>query len=96
MSGLFMRLVDQDRKPCPFFVNGVACSARHGDTIMTALLTLNSHLRLTEFTGSPRAGFCLMGACQDCLVLQENGERVRACSTLLQENMRFVIPEIPK
>ncbi|PJX27637.1 ferredoxin [Advenella sp. S44] len=93
MSGLFMRLVDQDRKRCPFFVNGVACSARHGDTIMTALLTLNSHLRLTEFTGSPRAGFCLMGACQDCVVLQENGERVRACSTLLQENMRFVIPE---
>jgi len=93
MSGLFTRLVDQQRKPCQFFVNGTACTARMGDTVMTALLTLNGHLRLNEFTGSPRAGFCLMGACQDCLVLQENGERVRACSTLLQENMRFVIPE---
>ena len=93
MSARFIRLVDQQRKPCRFFVNGTACSARMGDTVMTALLTLNAHLRLTEFTHSPRAGFCLMGACQDCLVLQENGERVRACSTLLQENMRFVIPE---
>ena len=93
MAGRFIRLVDQGRKPCRFFVNGTACLAHTGDTVMTALLTLNEHLRLSEFTGSPRAGFCLMGACQDCLVLQESGERVRACSTLLQENMRFVIPE---
>ncbi|ETF04382.1 ferredoxin [Advenella kashmirensis W13003] len=93
MSGLFVRLVDQKRAPCRFYVNGEPCTARQGDTVMTALLTRNAHLRLTEFTGSPRAGFCLMGACQDCLVTQESGERIRACATLLQADMRFVIPE---
>lgn len=93
MSGLFIRLVDQDREPCRFYVNGTRYAARRGDTVMTALLTLNAHLRLSEFSGMPRAGFCLMGACQDCVVMQENGIRIRACSTLLQEDMRFVIPE---
>lgn len=93
MSGLFARLVDQNRPPCRFYVNGEPCTARKGDTVMIALLTLNAHLRLTEFTHSPRAGFCLMGACQDCIVAQENGDRIRACATLLEEDMRLVIPE---
>lgn len=93
MTGLFARLVDQDRPSCRFYVNGEPCSGRKGDTVMTALLTLNAYLRLTEFTQSPRAGFCLMGACQDCIVMQENGDRFRACATLLQEDMRLVIPE---
>ena len=89
MSGLFTRLVDQQRKPCHFFVNGTACTARMGDTVMTALLTFNGHLRLTEFTGSPRAGFCLMGACQDCWVTVD-GRRARACSTPLAAGMQVV------
>ena len=31
------------------------------------------------------AGFCLMGACQDCWVRLADGRRVRACSTLLED-----------
>ncbi len=93
MSGQFVRLVDQDRPSCRFYVNGTECHASRGDTVMTALLTLNAYLRLSEFSGMPRAGFCLMGACQDCVVTQEDGTRIRACSTLLRDDMRFVIAE---
>lgn len=46
------------------------------------------HLRHSEFSDGTRAGFCLMGACQDCWVLKEEGDRVRACSTVARAGMR--------
>ncbi len=86
-------MVDQARAERRFFVNGLACYGKEGDTVMTALLTLRSNLRISEFNQAPRAGFCLMGACQDCMVQTEQGTRFRACSTLLQEDMRLLLPE---
>jgi len=44
-------------------------------------------LRNNEFSGEPRAGFCMMGACQDCWVQTTHGERLRGCSTLLEPGM---------
>ncbi|MFX5084577.1 2Fe-2S iron-sulfur cluster-binding protein, partial [Acinetobacter baumannii] len=55
--------------------------ALEGDTVMTAMLTNGERLRRTEFADTPRAGFCMMGACQDCWVRTEEGERLRACGT---------------
>ena len=91
--GRFVRMVDQARAERRFFVNGRACYGKEGDTVMTALLTLRANLRITEFERAPRAGFCLMGACQDCMVQTEDGARLRACSTLLREDMRLLLPE---
>jgi hypothetical protein len=47
-------------------------------------------VRETEFGGAPRAGFCMMGACQDCWMSLENGARLRACSTFIASGMRLV------
>ncbi|MCG7391597.1 (2Fe-2S)-binding protein [Microvirga sp. ACRRW] len=55
---------------------------------MLAVLLLNGKVvRHLEFGGAPRAGFCLMGACQDCWVSLVGGERVRACTTLAADGM---------
>lgn len=70
--------------------NGQSITAYQGDTILTALLLTTDHLRYTLGDGAPRAGFCLMGACQDCWVQTEQGERLRACSTLVQAGMTLV------
>ena len=32
----------------------------------------------------------MMGACQDCWVATESGERLRACATFIEEGMRLV------
>ena len=37
-----------------------------------------------------------MGACQDCWVDSESGERYRACSTLLLPGMRLLTHAEPK
>ncbi|WP_435167542.1 2Fe-2S iron-sulfur cluster-binding protein [Falsirhodobacter sp. 1013] len=57
---------------------------------MSAILTRRTRLRQAEFGAEGRAGFCLMGACQDCWIWQEDGPRLRACSTPLRDGMRLL------
>ncbi|QEI06344.1 (2Fe-2S)-binding protein [Pigmentiphaga aceris] len=94
---LLKRLVDTERAPVAFVLDGKACQALLGDTVLTAVLTQADRLRQSEFSGRPRAGFCMMGACQDCWVRTEDGRRLRACSTFIEEDMQVVttIVQVP-
>jgi len=85
---LLHRIDGVPRERIAFELDGRACTALEGDTVLTAILTQASALRRTEFSGAPRAGFCLMGACQDCWVLLADGERLRACTTAIEPGMR--------
>ncbi|MDT6940957.1 (2Fe-2S)-binding protein [Brucella pseudogrignonensis] len=86
----FRRRYRLNEQPVSFSLNGVPFEGRRGDTVLTAILSVQGKLRHTEFTGEPRAGFCLIGACQDCHVMTNEGGRVRACTTLLEDGMSFV------
>jgi hypothetical protein len=86
----FVRVAELQRAPLPFVLDGQAVSALRGDTVLTAILTQQRQLRHSEFSGEPRAGFCLIGACQDCWMRSEEGLRLRACSTLVTQGMRVV------
>ena len=88
--GLLKRVAETGRTPVRFVLNGQALTALAGDTVLTAVLTHSAQLRNSEFSGEPRAGFCLMGACQDCWVTTESGQRLRACGTLVEEGMCLV------
>ncbi|NYT78567.1 (2Fe-2S)-binding protein [Alcaligenaceae bacterium] len=89
MGGLLFRVAEQNRATLVFHLDGVACSALEGDTVLTAVLAHQTRLRTSEFDGMPRAGFCMMGACQDCWIWLETGERIRACTTLVGAGMRL-------
>lgn len=84
------RLAERDRPVLRFMLDGCVCEAMVGDTLLTALLTNTRRLRTSEFEGTPRAGFCLMGACQDCWVALEDGTRLRACTSFVVDGMRIV------
>jgi len=86
----FRRLQETDRPTIDFFIDGQPCQALLGDTVLTAILTNQRAVRHTEFSGQKRAGFCLMGACQDCWIHLESGERLRACSSMIESGMRIV------
>jgi predicted molibdopterin-dependent oxidoreductase YjgC len=88
-GGRIVRLAERDRAMVRFVLDGEMQSALAGDTVLTAMLACGHVLRTSEFGPEPRAGFCLMGACQDCWVWQEEGSRVRACSTPVTEDMRL-------
>lgn len=88
--GRLVRLAETDRAPIGFVLDGNMCVALAGDTVLSAVLSVAPALRRSEFGPESRAGFCLMGACQDCWIWQEDGPRLRACSTPLTEGMRLL------
>jgi len=88
----FHRLAERDRPAIRIVIDGRPCEALAGDTVLTALLTNGRRLRASEFGDGPRAGFCLMGACQDCWVALEDGTRLRACTSFAGDGMRIVTP----
>jgi len=88
-AGRVVRLAEHDRPQLRFLLDGKECEALAGDTVLTAMLVSGQALRSSEFGPEPRAGFCLIGACQDCWVWQEAGPRLRACSTPVTEGMRL-------
>jgi predicted molibdopterin-dependent oxidoreductase YjgC len=92
---LLRRLGETDRPSVDFSIDGRAAVALDGDTLLTAILLNSGTLRLSEFGDGPRAGFCLMGACQDCWVWTEEGGRLRACGTPVAPGMRIVTREAP-
>ena len=86
---MFRRVHETEREPVEFVLDGRAVTALRGDTVLVAVLTCAGQLRRSEFTGAPRAGFCLIGACQDCWMRAEDGRRVRACTTPIEPGMRL-------
>ena len=89
-TALLHRVAETSRRAVPFMLDGRPTTALEGDTVLTAILTQRAQLRRNEFSHEPRAGFCLMGACQDCWVRLGDGQRVRACSTLLEAGQAVI------
>jgi predicted molibdopterin-dependent oxidoreductase YjgC len=83
----FVRLAETDRPALTLQIDGQSVTALAGDTLLVALLSHGRRVRDSEFGDGPRAGFCLMGACQDCWVWTPAGERLRACSTPVAAGM---------
>jgi predicted molibdopterin-dependent oxidoreductase YjgC len=82
-----VRLAETERPSVPLTIDGQAAIGLEGDTLLVALLNHGRRVRDSEFGDGVRAGFCLMGACQDCWVWSARGERLRACSTVIQSGM---------
>jgi len=90
MNARFVRLAERERPTVRLMVDGEPIEALQGDTLMVALLTRVAALRESEFDPGRRAGFCLMGACQDCWVWTRSGERLRACSNEVREGLDII------
>lgn len=89
-GGRLVRLAETGRATIGFMLDGQERQALLGDTVLTAVLSVAPSLRRSEFGLEGRSGFCLMGACQDCWIWQEEGPRLRACSTPLAAGMRLL------
>ncbi|VWB65729.1 (2Fe-2S)-binding protein [Burkholderia arboris] len=91
----FVRVAERERAVVAFTLDGHPAQALAGDTVLTAILVAQRRVRVSEFSGQPRAGFCLIGACQDCWVRTEAGARLRACTTAIAEGMRILTAARP-
>jgi predicted molibdopterin-dependent oxidoreductase YjgC len=96
-NGRLLRAVEPDGPPLRILLDGAEVTACDGDSVLVAVLTARGALRRHEFSNQERAGFCLMGACQDCWVWLADGQRVRACTTSVTDGMHVLTgtPEFP-
>ena len=92
---ILQRIDGAQRETVEFELNGRRCSALECDTVLTAVLTNSAKLREAELGGAARAGFCLMGACQDCWVWLADYSRVRACTTPVADGMHVLTSAPP-
>ncbi len=75
-------------------VDGVGVTAYDDDTVASLLVREGRvSWRRTRFGDRPRGLFCGMGACQDCLVVVDGVEGVRACLTPVQPGMDVTTSE---
>jgi predicted molibdopterin-dependent oxidoreductase YjgC len=90
MTGRLVRAIVPDAPAVRILIDGEAVTAYAGESVLVAVLAARNALRQHEFSDEMRAGFCLMGACQDCWVWTADGDRLRACTTPAVAGMSIV------
>lgn len=93
-AGQIVRVLPRHGEAVTIEVDGIRIDAFAGESLLVAVLTQGHRLRRLEFGGESRAGFCLMGACQDCWVEVAGLGRLRACTTPVATGM-CVLTEAP-
>ena len=86
---ILYRVAETARDVVHFVLDGQPSQALRGDTVLTAMLTQTDQLRRHDVAAEPRAGFCMMGACQDCWVDCADGRRLRACTSFIEPGMEL-------
>ena len=86
---MFARLPDDGATAVSLTVEGRRIEARPGDTVAAALLAAGfDHCRTTPVSGAPRAPYCMMGVCFECLVAIDGVGNRQACLVSVREGMR--------
>jgi len=89
-SARLIRVARFDTPAVRLAVEGQPITANVGESVLAAMLRADREIGKAEVGGGGRAGFCLMGACQDCWVWLADGGRIRACTTAVAEGMQIV------
>jgi len=85
---MFRRLETADAE-ISFSYEGLEIVARAGDSVAAALLAAGeTRLRETPVSGAPRAPYCMMGVCFECLVEIDGVGNRQACLTPVAAGMR--------
>ena len=96
MTGRLVRAIVPDTPPVRVLIDGEEVAAYADETVIVAVLAARKALRQHEFSDEMRAGFCLMGACQDCWVWLADHSRVRACTTTVADGMHILTGTPPR
>jgi predicted molibdopterin-dependent oxidoreductase YjgC len=89
---MFKRLQPDAGATVTLTVDGRPCTARASDTVAAALLASGiDHCRTTAVSGTPRAPYCMMGVCFDCLVTIDGIGNRQACLVRVREGMHVEV-----
>lgn len=87
---MFERLPEHGGAMVTVTINGRPHAAREGDTVAAALLAAGfDHCRTTPVSGAPRAPYCMMGVCFECLVAIDGVGNRQGCLVRVAAGMRI-------
>ncbi len=87
---MFQRLLRSESGSVRLSVDGKPITARAGDSVAAALLAAGVvACRTTPVSGAPRAPYCMMGVCFDCLVTVDGVGSRQACLIRVRDGMRI-------
>ena len=85
---MLKRLDDNPEKTVTVTIEGQPVEVPAGETVAAAVLASGiGYTRTTPVSGSPRAPFCLMGVCYECLMTIDGQPNQRACKEYVAEGM---------
>ena len=86
---MFARLPETGVTTVSLTIEGKRVEARPGDTVAAAMLAAGfEHCRTTPIGGTPRAPYCMMGVCFECLVTIDGAGNRQGCLVAVREGMR--------
>jgi D-hydroxyproline dehydrogenase subunit gamma len=87
---MFERLAEAETEMVSVTINDKTVRARNGDSVAAALLAAGlTHCRTTPVSGAPRAPYCMMGVCFECLVTIDGVGNRQGCLIPVHEGMRI-------
>jgi D-hydroxyproline dehydrogenase subunit gamma len=70
-------------------IDGRSCAVPAGASVAAALLAAGvTRTRSTPVSGAPRAPYCMMGVCFECLVQIDGRPNRQACLVAVQDGMQ--------
>ena len=91
---MFKRSDQDSRRSVHIIVDGAAVEAREGDTVAAALLASGRDVAARPpVSGAPRAPYCMMGVCFDCLVTIDGVGNRQGCLVPVREGMQIEIQQ---
>src|SRR4051794_37757372 len=89
-GSMFQRLKPPDSDTVRLSVDGTTVTASPGDSVAAALLAAGIvACRTTPVSGAPRAPYCMMGVCFECLVTIDGVGSRQACLARVRDGMRI-------
>ena len=90
MSSPFRRLEESDCRWIEIEIDGIGTSVREGESVASALLASGIRsCRTTPVSGAPRAPYCMMGVCFECLVEIDGVPNRQSCQVIVEEGMQI-------
>jgi D-hydroxyproline dehydrogenase subunit gamma len=86
---MFRKLHDPGTQAVTIHIDGVEVAAEAGESLAAVLLRQpQAWTRTAPVSGSPRAPYCLMGVCFECLAEVDGVASVQTCLTPVKPGMR--------
>ncbi|MGP1615471.1 MAG: (2Fe-2S)-binding protein [Pollutimonas bauzanensis] len=86
---MFRKLNDPGAQALSLTIDGMPVEAEAGETVAAVLLRQAVPIaRSTPVRGSPRAPYCMMGVCFDCLAIVDGVASTQTCMLPVRDGMR--------